>query len=80
MRRFRAVLFVFALTLTSLALGPGPRARAAECTDGNRGWVDFGSCCFPYNVVQLLPAICVDGYWEYDSSRSGYKCVFSEPC
>jgi hypothetical protein len=78
MRRLRPVLFVFALTLTTLALGV--KARAAECVDGQHGWVDFGSCCSPYNVVQLLPALCVDGNWEYDSSRAGYKCVFSSPC
>jgi hypothetical protein len=77
MRRLRPVLFVFALTLTSLALPP--RARAAECTNGQHGWIDFGSCCYPYNVVQLLSATCVDGFWEYDG-RPGYKCVFSSPC
>jgi len=43
------------------------------------GWIDFGSCCSPYNVVQLLSATCVDGTWEYDG-RPGYKCVFSSPC
>jgi len=78
MRRLRPVLLVLVLTLTPLALST--RARASECSDGQRSWQDFGSCCWPSNVVQLLPAICVDGFWEYDSSRSGYKCVFSEPC
>jgi hypothetical protein len=78
MRRLRPVLFVFALTLTFLALGPG--ARADECVDGQFGWIDFGSCCPGYNVVQLLHAQCVDGSWQIDPRSSGYKCVFSSPC
>jgi hypothetical protein len=78
MRRLRPLLFVSALTLTTLALGP--KARAGECIDGESGWADFGTCCWPYDVVQLLPTICVDGTWEYDSSRSGYHCLFDEPC
>lgn len=78
MRRLRPLLFVFALTLTTLALGPG--ARAAECTDGSRDWIDFGTCCPQYNVVQLLPGVCVDGFWQIDSSRPGYKCLFDSPC
>jgi hypothetical protein len=53
MRKLRPILFVLALTLTSLALGP--KAQAAECSDGDRGWIDFGTCCWQYNVVQLLP-------------------------
>lgn len=79
MRRLRPALFVLALTLTSLALGP--KARAAECTDGNRGWIDFGTCCWQLdNEVQLLPGICVDGNWQIDSSRAGYKCLIGTTC
>jgi hypothetical protein len=76
MRRLRPVLFVLVLTLTTLALGS--RARAAECTDGQFGWIDFGSCCYPYDVVQLLRAQCVDGTWQVYGS--GYKCLFDSPC
>lgn len=78
MRRLRPVLFVLVLTLTSLALGS--KAQGSECTDGDRGWIDFGSCCWPYDVVQLLRGVCVDGSWQIDPNNSGYKCVFSEPC
>jgi hypothetical protein len=78
MRRLRPLLLVLVLTLTPLALST--KVRAAECIDGHRGWADFGSCCFPDRVVQLLPAVCVDGFWEYDASRSGYKCLFTDPC
>jgi hypothetical protein len=77
MRKLRPVLFIFALTLTSLALGS--RAQGAECTDGQTGWIDFGTCCWPYNVVQLLRGVCVDGSWQIDSSGGGYKCL-SSPC
>jgi hypothetical protein len=77
MRRLRPILFVFALTLTTLALGP--RARAAECTDGQFGWIDFGTCCYPYDVVQLLRGVCVDGSWQIYGS-GGYKCLFDSPC
>ncbi len=78
MRKLRPVLFIVALTLTSLALGP--KARASECSDGQRGWEDFGTCCWPSNVVQWLPAICVDGIWQVDTTRSGYHCLIDEPC
>jgi hypothetical protein len=44
------------------------------------GWIDFGSCCPGYNVVQLLHAKCIDGFWQIDPRSSGYKCVFSSPC
>jgi hypothetical protein len=77
MRRLRPALFVFALTLTTFALGP--RARADVCTDGQTGWIDFGTCCYPYNVVQLLHGTCVDGNWQIDGSP-GYKCLFDSPC
>ena len=59
MRRLRPVLFVFALTLTTLALGP--HTRAAVCTDGQKDWIDFGTCCPQSNVVQLLRGVCVNG-------------------
>jgi hypothetical protein len=76
-RRSRLFLLVFALTLTTMALGS--KARAAECTDGEFGWIDFGSCCWQFSppTVQLLRAQCVDGTWQV--SGSGYKCP-PDPC
>jgi hypothetical protein len=78
MRRLRPLLVGFALTLTVLAAGS--KARASECVEGQFGWIDFGSCCPGYNVVQLLHAKCIDGFWQIDPRSSGYKCVFSSPC
>jgi hypothetical protein len=76
-RKLRPFLLVFALALTMTALGP--KARAGECNDGDTGWVDFGTCCWPYNVVQLLRGECVDGSWQVVSS-SPYHCLFDSPC
>jgi hypothetical protein len=75
-RRLRLFLFAFALVLTSLVLSPN--ARAGECVDGDEAWVDFGTCCWPYNVVQLLRAECVNGYWQVVGSS--YHCLWDSPC
>ena len=76
-RRTRLYLLVFALTLTILSLGS--KARADECTDGEYGWIDFGTCCPCVNGVQLLRAQCVDGTWEIVPGYPGYKCL-ADPC
>jgi hypothetical protein len=76
-RRLRLFLFIFALTLTGLALSP--KVRAAECTEGEYGWIDFGSCCPYVNGVQLLRGQCVDGTWEIVPGYPGYKCL-ADPC